>query len=143
MGQIKLTTNIIMVALFSLAILVFAINFASDNNSEVSLADDSDFVSIKDNLISEVGSFKDSVNSSSSSFMTTTLEQGDQSGSTGGQFKVSLSNLKDIAVFTAKGSFEKIFGQDTSFGIFFATLSAILIFIAALYAWKSWRGNPD
>ena len=143
MGQIKLTTNIILTLLFSLAIIFFAMNFAIDNESDLSLADDDQFISIKNNLIDEASSFKTSTNSSSSDLMKSTIESGDETTRTGGQFKVTFTNMIGVIEFVIGGSFKKIFGQDTTFGIFLTTFSSVIVFIFGLYIWKSWRGNPD
>jgi len=143
MGQIKFTSNVIMALLFSLAILIFAINFAIDNNSDISIADDPEMSSIKDSLIQEASSFKSSANSSSDALTTSTIEAGDEVTRTGGQFKVTFGNMINIVTFISTGAFQKIFGQDPNFGIFLTTLSSILVLTLGLYIWKAWRGNPD
>ena len=48
MGQIQTTISLVLIALFGVAIVGFAINFASDNNAPVSILDDSEMSGIYD-----------------------------------------------------------------------------------------------
>ena len=57
MGLIKYTTAFIMVALFGIAIITFAVNFAVDNDAGVSIADDSDYGGINVSSRSEIQTF--------------------------------------------------------------------------------------
>lgn len=143
MGQIKFMTSIIMVALFSIAIITFAINFGIDNESAVKLGDDTEFVTIKNDMLGEVTSFKTDANSSSNALTSSTIEPGDETVATGGQFKVGVGTSMKMVTKALTGGFNKIFGKDTGFGIFLSALTAIMLWALGLYVWKTWRGNPD
>jgi hypothetical protein len=143
MGQIQMIVSLVMIALFSIAIVNFAINFASNNDSAVSLADDTSFSDVNTNIQSNLSQFKEDSGQSFNTLITTTQESGDQSASTGGQFKVGIwSSITNVYEIMNNG-YKKIFGEDKGFGIFLTALSSVLIYIAGLYVWKSWRGNPD
>lgn len=144
MGQIKFMTSIIMAALFAIAIITFTINFGLDNKSAVNLNNDSEFVTIKDDMLGEVSDFKDSdVPVSSDALITSTIEPGDETVATGGQFKVGVGTSMKMVAKSLTAGFNKIFGKDTGFGIFLSALTALMLWALGLYVWKTWRGNPD
>ena len=143
MGQIKLMSSLILVALFGFAIVMFAINFGIDNNSAINLGDDSDFEIYNASIRGDLNDVLTEVNSSSETFSSTTLDQGDQSASSGGQFKVTTGSAMGIATDTIRVGYKKVFGSDNGFGVFLTALLSILLFMAVSYAWKAWRGNPD
>ncbi len=144
MGQIKFVTNITLAVLFSIGIIMFSINFGSDNNAAVLVSDDPDFVKIKDDMIGNVTTFGSDVNSSTIAFTKSSLEQADTTTATGGQFKVGLGTMMAQSGNIMKGGFKKIFGSNTDFGIFLSALTFIILFVAVSYAYKSWIGrNPD
>lgn len=144
MGQIKFISSITMITLFTIAILVFAINFGVDNNAGVMLANDSDYITIRDDIISNTSQFRDDLNSSSEAFTKSSLSATDETTTTGGQFKIGLGTMSDIIGSTLVGSYKKIFGEGDGFGIFFTTLIAIITYIGILYSYKAWIGrDPD
>ena len=143
MGQIKLTNSLVMVALFTLAIVVFATNFGLDNGTSIVLSNDSDYASIDDSLIEDIQTANVNSNTSLNTLLSTTQDSGDQSASSGGQFKVSaLTSLRTANRMVSIG-YKKIFGEDSGFGIFLTALISMLGWMIGLYAWKAWRGNPD
>ena len=143
MGQIKFMSSIIMMALFTIAVITFSINFGVDNQSAVRLDNDSDFVNVRSDMVDEVTDFKKDSNSSSSALFSSTIEPGDETVATGGQFKVGVRTSLSMVTQALTGGFKKIFGQDTGFGLFLSALTGLLLWILGLYVWKTWRGNPD
>lgn len=143
MGQIKLISAMIMVALFSLAMVTFAVNFGVENNSSVQLIDDPDYASLNASVKTQIQEFNTESNTSSNTLFSTTQEQGDQSASSGGQFKVTTGSAITVVTSLITVGFKKIFGQDTGFGIFLTAITSMLLFMIGLYVWKSWKGNPD
>ena len=143
MGQIKMITSIVMSALFVLAIVVFSIQFGADNNSGVLLGDDPEYSEIQDSIVGDIREFNQDANTSSNTILSTTQEAGDQSASSGGQFKVTATTAITLVTTFLTLSFGKIFGNDTGFGIFLTAIISILLWIIGLYIWKSWKGNPD
>jgi hypothetical protein len=143
MGQIKFLSGIFMTSLFAIAIVTFAVNFGIDNNSAIVLSDDDDYIQLQTNLTGDVQTFNINANTSSDTIMSTTQESGDLSASSGGQFKVGTGTGISTVTKVIKIGFNKIFGDDETFGIVFTMLISLLVFISGLYIWKAWKGNPD
>jgi len=143
MGQVKLITGIVMSALFVLAIVVFSIQFGIDNDSAILLGDDPEYANIQSSIVGDVQQFNEDANTSSNTLLSTTQEAGDQSASSGGQFKVTATTAMTLVATFLGVSFQKIFGDDTGFGIFLTAIGSILLWIIGLYIWKTWKGNPD
>jgi len=144
MGSIKFFTSIVMVALFSLAIVIYGINFAEDNGSAISLSNDSYYSTYENQISYNLTNLDLQTENSSNTFMATTQDQGDQSASSGGQFKGGISATLRLMYTILDNSYKKIFGEDSSgFGIFLTAITSILGFMAIAYAWKYWKGSPD
>lgn len=143
MGQVKFVVSLLLAALFGIAIISFAINFGEDNDSRVKLGDDPDFVNILEESKVEITDFEDDSSTASDALTESTIEPGDETVATGGQFKAGFGTSMRMVSSVIRGGFKKIFGSDTGFGIFLTALTSVLVFIGALYIWKSWRGNPD
>lgn len=144
MGLIKFMVSIMMVGLFSVALVMFAFNFQADNNAAVLLVDDPDLVGINTNIRGNLSAFRSSANSSSEAFFEQTEDAGDQSASSGGQHKVGIKDSISITTTAMNAGWKKILGEDNEFGIFLSALSAILVWLGAMWGYKAWRGkNPD
>jgi hypothetical protein len=142
MGEISFTTGLILTGLFSICIVVFAINFANDNSSQVNLASDSDFNSVQSNAQSDLIDFSSAVNSSSTTFTQENVEEGTDTATSGGQFKVTASSSLGLARKNVQIGFNKIFGTDFTF-VFLALIS-LLILMFIRYQYKTWFGkDPD
>ena len=144
MGLAKYSISLMMVAIFSIAIITFAINFAGDNSSEVSLADDSDFASTSNAIGNDVVTFYEGVNTSNTAFQESTISSQTESSEGGTQFKVTPPvSVKQVTKVIDVG-WSKIFGSDSEFRNVFLSITGILVFIMGLYAYKAWAGrNPD
>ena len=92
---------------------------------------------------SNLSQFTEDFNSSSKTFTETTQKLGDQSATSGGQFKIGIGTLKNVMTSAMKGGSAKFFGNDTGFGIFLTVIGVIVAWIGILYGWKAWKGNPD
>ena len=144
MGQIKFITSLVLVALFSIAIVTFSINFGNDNESAVNLASDSDFVNINSELSGNISTFYSDVNTSSDEMYKSTVSTQTEATEGGTSFKVGPTTALAMAGSVITTSFRKIFGSDTGFGIFLTALISILGFISIMYLYKAWAGrNPD
>ena len=64
MGQIKFIGSILMAALFSIAIMSYAINFGADNNTAFNLSDDGVISDANTNLKDDIQTYKLQTNSS-------------------------------------------------------------------------------
>jgi len=147
MGQIKFMASIIMTLLFIVAIMSYATNFGNDNNVAIDLNDDDVIMKAKGNLQSDIQTFKSQTNSSLEALYESTIEGGDETTVTGGQFKGGISGAFDSLKITIRLIYQKIFGSeqgDNGFGIILTGLISFLGLVSLLYLWKTWAGkSPD
>jgi len=143
MGQLKLFTALSMMVMFTIALVTFVSLFGADNDSTVLLSQDEAYDSINSDLTTGIQDFQDDSETSLNTLISTTQDQGDQSATSGGQFKVGILTIVGSTTTVLMAGFKTIFGEDTAFGIFLTGLLAIIGVMFSLYAWKSWRGNPD
>lgn len=141
MGEIKFVGALLMTALFSIAMMSFAINFADENNASYSLEED--FNSTLQNSQGSLTVFHGNVSESSDAFATSELGIID-AFKTGGVFKKggvsAIASTKNML----KEGYIKLFGTNNNFAIFLNTLFAFLSFVLIRYVYKSWVGrNPD
>lgn len=144
MGFAKYTATIMMVALFTIAILTFAVNFGIDNDSSINIADDGDYSSIRSRLSDDVEVFYENVNVSNNAFQTSTISSQTEASEGGTQFKVTPTTSLSMAKRGITAGWTKIFGSGNEFSVVFTALISMLGFLMALYAYKAWVGrNPD
>ena len=143
MGQIKFISGLLMSILFAIAIIVFAINFANDNDSKVNIAQDSDFSDLTTNLKADSQDFYLNANTSSSSMYESTISTQTEATEGGTSFKVGPLTAVSAGKRILSNGFSKIFGADSGFAVFFTVLIAMLGLISTLYIWKAWKGQPD
>ena len=144
MGQIQLTVALVMIGLFTVALIGFAMNFASDNDAVVDLADDPELSSLYTRAEGNLSGFDEGAESSYASIVETTIDPAGQTTAAGGQFAITPVNVIGIVKNIIKVGYIKIFGTGSGFGIFLTTCLGLLVFIIGLYIWKTWAGrNPD
>jgi len=143
MGQINLTVSLVMLVCFTIAIVVFVANFGYDNNSAILITDDGNYSSLNGTLNNDIQQLNNDSETSLTTGLSTTQEQGDQSASSGGQFKVGVLTALSMTTTILWIGYEKIFGQDSGFGVFLTAIISVLGWIIGLYFWKTWKGAPD
>lgn len=145
MGQIKFITSIILIGLFVISIVTFAINFGYDNDTSINLANDSDFINIQNSVKGNVSTtFFSDVNISSEAMYESTISTQIEATEGGTPFKVGPGTALTVVKDVTKAGFTKIFGSDSGFGILFTALGAVLGYISIMYIYKAWAGrNPD
>jgi hypothetical protein len=141
-SQISLTISLVMIVLFTIAVLSFAVNFGIDNNAAVLISDDAGLSGLKTNTISNISTFKEDSEDTYSSIVSTTVEPGSDVVRSSGSFSVTWGNVFGMSKNIIKVGYQKIFGAGGGFGIFMTAFMSILGFMAALYLIKTWRGNP-
>jgi hypothetical protein len=142
MGEINYTTGIVLAILFSMSIIIFATNFASDNSSQVTL--DEDFNDAYNSFEGNMTSLDDAVDSASDSFNQDNVKEGTDTATSGGQFKATGPSIVASAKTAISLPFKKIFGEDPAFGFLFGALITMIILIWVRYAYKTWFGkDPD
>lgn len=144
MGEIKLVGSLVLLSLYSICVIMYAVGFAIDNGTAINLANDPSFSNYQVNAQSNLSEFNIETNSSSFAFAQSTISGGDQTTVTGGQFKIGLGSLLMSVKMISSVINEKIFGGDVAFGIFMTALVGFLIYAGFRYQWKTWKeGNPD
>ena len=97
MGQISFTISLVLTALFAVAIIGFALDFASNNNAEVNIANDSDISQIKVKIAGNVSSWQGDVDTAKGSFNSLQINERGYTSKTGGEFKVTIFSIAGIA----------------------------------------------
>lgn len=143
MGQIQYTVLLIMIGLFSVAIISFAVNFADDNNAPISISDDPEIMNLQTKVEGNLSSFRSGSQSTYQSIVESSIDDGETTPS-GGQFAITPTSAVPIAKNIIKVGYIKIFGTGSGFGIFVTAFLSIIVFTMAMYLWKTWVGRtPD
>jgi hypothetical protein len=146
MGQIQWTISLVMIGLFSIAIIGFALNFASDNDSVVNIADDSDISGLYTQNLGNASAFGTDAEDTYTSIINSTINPNSASGTTvtAGQFSITPGNIISVTRTTLKVGYSKIFGTNSGFEVFITTFLGMIVFITGLLIWKTWGGRtPD
>lgn len=143
MGTIQITISLMLLTLFTVAIISFATNFATDNNAPVDIGDDSDLASLNTNAQGNTTYFTENASSEYQSIIESTIPVGAQTIQTASPFAITpsstLGTLKNILQVVNI----KIFGSNSAFNIFLVAFVSLLILIIGLYLYKTLRGFPD
>lgn len=144
MGLLKLITSFLLVLLFAFAIVSFAIDFADNNDASITLSNDSDFVTLRTNIIEEETTFFSDVNISVTEMDKSTVSTQTEATEGGTSFKqvpkILYRQTKNVIIIP----FGKIFGYGSDFSIFLTMLLGILMIGVVVYIYKAWAGrNPD
>lgn len=143
MGQIQFTVALVLFGLFAFALVGFAVGFANDNNTEISLTNDPEISTLYTETQGNLSGFDESAEESYASIIDSTVTEGSQTTVSGGQFALTPLNTINVARNVLKVGYVKIFGTGAGFGVFITTFLGLLVFIIGLYVWKTWRGLPD
>ena len=142
MGYIKMLSGGVMATIFVLAITIFAVQFAAENNSDISLSNDEGYTSLNSSIRTDIGTFKSESEDVQEIYFKTSLESGDEHASSGAQYKVGALTAVWMAMKSFKTGFNDIFGPQFSFII--VALASLITIIMTLYAAKAWLGrSPD
>lgn len=144
MGQIKWVSGLVMVIIFSIAVLSYALNFADVNNAPVGLRNDSAFSDLQSALINEAGPSSKNISNASQAFFNSSIEAGSETFVTGGTFKAVGKTFKEVipSIFTVISKY--LFGGNTTFAVILTFIAILFAIIAILYIVKTWKGgNPD
>ena len=139
MSWTKMIAGAVMVSLFVLSLILFATNFAEDNESSISIAQDGRYGALNSSIQSGLDDFADKSSDSQTYFLSTTLEPGDEHAGSGAQFKVTPFNAMSIAMNATKTGFDTIFGPEFRF-IRIAIVSTLGVLLAA-FGIQAWLGR--
>jgi len=142
-GQIDFTVSLALIALFAIAIIGFATNFAIDNGSSISLSDDPEINTLNSQLQSNSSSFASEAEDTYTSIVKTTVDTTAQSARSVGPFKPTTKSIVNYAKNILLVGYKKIFGSENGFSIFITTFTALIVLIIGLYIYKTMWGNPN
>lgn len=143
MGQIQTTISLVLIGLFAIAVIGFGISFAANNDVAVSITDDAELSTLYTSSQDDISGFSDDSESQYQSIVETTLESGAQTTQSVGPFAITPANAISVVTNVLNVAYTKIFGTGSGFGIFLATLIAMIVFVIGLYLYKTLRGVPD
>jgi len=142
MGDIKYTQSLIFISIFAIAIISYAVGFASDNSAVVSIDEEYGLTTMGDNIQENLTTFFLDTGNSSESFFRSTITGQEQTTVTGGEFK--LSKIPSILGNVFSSINKNIFGGSPAFAIVLTVFSSFLVYVGIRYIWKTWKGgNPD
>ena len=143
MGLAQYSIALVCIALFTIAILGFAINFNNDNDAAISFSEDSDLMSLSSNANENLSDFRGGAESTYKSIVESSIEQGDTTPS-GGAFAITPWSLLSTVKNIIDVGYKRIFGDEGNFGIFLTSLFGMMGLIMVFYIWKAWAGKmPD
>ena len=142
-GQIQLTVALVLIGLFTIAIISFASNFATDNNAAIDVNDDQEISSLKTNAQGNISAFNTQSGDQYQSIIETTIAPGSDYAQSVGSFAVTPASSLETSKNIIKVGYSKIFGSGNGFGVFLTALISVLVFIIGLYLYKTLRGLPD
>lgn len=141
-SQIQLTVSLIFIALFSLAIFGFAIQFADDTEAEFSIIDDPDIQGFITEEQADLDLYKTDSEGTYASIIDTTVGVGSDVIRSTGPFTVSIKNVISIVKNIIFVPYRKIFGSGSGFTVFFTIFGSVIVFLFGLFVYKTLRGNP-
>ena len=138
-GYIRLISGGALTAVFVICIVMFATNFAIDNDSDISIVDDSRYSNLNTELRSNLSTLSDQAETSQDILFKTTLESGDEHSGSGGQFKIGPVTAVSLAVSSFNTAFFSVFGRE--FGFIATAFVTMLTFIIGYFTIKAWLGR--
>jgi|SRR3990167_218873 len=143
-SYINWTVALVIIGLFTVAIIGFAINFASDNDSAIDISDDSQISGLYTTTRGNLSNFREKSEDTYTTIINSTIEAGDETSTSGAQFKITPATAIAVVVNILNVGYIKIFGTSSGFGIFITSFLALITFIFAFLLIKAWLGrSPD
>ena len=127
--------------LLSVALIMYATNFAVDNDAAIDLSDDSQISNLLTQQNQNLSSFSGTSESTYASIANSTVTTGSQTTTSVGSFTLSPPTAVGLVKNAFLVGYIKIFGTDSGFGIFLTTFFAMLLTITIAMIWKAWIGG--
>jgi len=148
MGIKQLIVGTALFCIFAIAIVSYAVGFASDNTVYTDIAEDTELSTFNTQAKTNLGtSFSTSVNSSSKAFQDSEILASEETTKTGAVQKSAVGSvfaLKSTMQLAVDTITNKIFGgAGSEFAIVTTIFISIFVVIVGLYLWKNWKGDPD
>jgi len=143
MGQLKFVVSILFIAIFTVAVVAYVSNFATDNNANINLGDDEAFTTVNSSLRGQMVVFSRDINDSSSGLTQSTAAPAADVFKSPSVFQ-NLRFTRDSVSTVLELMRTKVFGGNPAFFIVIATISTFLVFKAVVYIYKTFKsGDPD
>lgn len=143
MGLLNTGSSILLIAIFSLAIITFAISFAQNNTTSISIADDSQMSGIYTNMSGSLQNTSSASQSQSTSLVNTTIQEGSDYPKSLGAFTITGSDYYQVFLNIVPVGMKRIFGDNAFINYVVTGVLGFAVVALALYAWKASRGLPD
>lgn len=144
MGQKDLVITLMLISIFSLALINYSIKFGIDNSAPINIANDSDLSDFSTTTGSELITYSVEINGTSRAFQESEVTDASDTTKTGTTFKEKENSPINAFKTIMQLGYQKIFGGGESFYPVFALVIATVVFIGIVYAWKTWKGgNPE
>ncbi len=138
-GYTRMIVGGALTGVFIVSLIIFMTQFAIDNDSDISLAEDSRYNNLQVGIKSNITKLSGESKTSQEILFKSTLESGDEHSSTGAQFKIGPLTAMSIAISSFNTGFFIIFGKEFSFiAITFVTM---ITFIIGYFTIKAWLGR--
>ena len=144
MGQIKFITSLMLISLFAIAIVSYAIDFGDDNDAVIKLGDNPEFTSLNSKIINDQDAYLITTNQSGTSIFQSQIERAGVTTTTGQVFQQigTIINTFKSVIGTINNNL--LGGKGGGFGVIFTGFVTLISIIGILVAWKTWVGrNPD
>jgi hypothetical protein len=138
---VKYSIAFVIIAIFSISLITFAVNFGTDNNAGINIGSDEGFNQVSSELKSNLSEFYTGTGTASEAYSKSTIGSQTESTEGGTQFKVTPATSLSMAVSTITTSWNRIFGKDSAFAFILTSLIAVFSFIMIMYAYKAWAGR--
>lgn len=136
----QLSISFLLIILFTVAIIGFAVNFASDNDAEVDISDDEIITELNTDLRTDLSNLREDSESTYKSIIESSVEEGETTPS-GGQFALNPQDYLSATENIVKVGYVKIFGTGSGFGIFLTAFVGLLGTLLIFAIWKAWIGR--
>ena len=133
--------GLIMIGLFTIAIIMYAVGFASDNDAEIDISDDTQVYGLVSQQTTNLSSFSESGASTYTSIANSSIGSGGQTTQTAGAFTISPASATGVIKNIFLTGYIKIFGTNNGFSIFMITFFGVISMITAFLVWKAWVGG--
>jgi len=143
MGTIQLVGSIVMIAMFSIMIVAFGIQFAVDNSPSVSIADDNETMNFYSSQKNNITGLKSSSSDEYKSIIETTIPEGSDYPQSMAAFSKSDDSAKAVTENVITLIRTKLFGNDPTVNYVITAAMGFLVLVLGLYVYKTIRGLPD
>ena len=143
MGTIQLVGSIVMIAMFSIMVIAFGVQFAVDNSPSVSIADDNETMNFYSGQQSNVTGLRGSTNDEYQSIIETTIPEGSDYPQSMAAFSKSDESSKAVVENVITLVRTKLFGNDPTVNYVITAAMGFLVLVLGLYVYKTIRGLPD